>query len=68
MKGWKIFLIVVVAILVTASIILGILAGVKSGQEDIGFFEALGQLLGIVKAEPEVIPGEEIVEAIKTIA
>ncbi len=68
MKGWKIFGIIMILLLVAVAIVC-IVAGVKSGNEDISFLDALRQLFGIGTAEPEVIePGEEIVEAIKNIA
>lgn len=66
--AWKAIGIVALIVLLAVTIVC-IVAGVKAGNEDIGFFDALGQLFGIGTAEPEVIePGEEIVEAIKNIA
>ena len=44
-KGWKITALVGIAVLLAISVIC-IVAGVKSAQEDIGFFEALGQVFG----------------------
>ena len=63
-----------IATIVILSVILAviatfcIIAGIKAGQQDIGFFEALGQLFGVgggTTPEPDVDSGviEDAVEA-----
>ena len=73
-KGWRITAIVGIALLLVVGIICTI-AGIKSAQEDIGFFDALGQIFGITaETAGEVIEnggetaGEVVEDAVETVA
>lgn len=60
--------IVILCVLLAVIVAFCIMAGIKAGQEEIGFFEAFGQLFGAggTTPEPDVDSGviEDAVEAV----
>lgn len=72
-KGWRITAIIGIVLLLVVGVVCTI-AGIKSAQEDIGFFEALGEMFGVVgETAGEVIENGgdtagEVVDGAETLA